>query len=145
MPQGIRVADERKTNPPIYGGFFRFWSRVMAGLYNYRWQKAREGYLRSHPLCAECSRRGYVVQATIVDHKIPHRGNQKLFWDKANWQSLCENCHNSWKQALEKGHLISGADENGMPTDPRHPWCLDGTEASWCAEGSGVNGNGEGG
>jgi 5-methylcytosine-specific restriction endonuclease McrA len=32
-----------------------------------------------------------------------HQGNQKLFWNRANWQSLCAPCHNSWKQALEKG------------------------------------------
>jgi predicted ATPase len=26
-----------------------------------------------------------VVQATVVDHVMPHRGDQRLFWDEANW------------------------------------------------------------
>ena len=28
-----------------------------------------------------------------VDHIIPHRGDQKLFWDRNNWQALCKPCH----------------------------------------------------
>lgn len=32
--------------------------------------------------------------ATVVDHIIPHRGDQKLFWDRGNWQPLCEHHHN---------------------------------------------------
>ncbi|MEG2469466.1 MAG: hypothetical protein RSB86_19005 [Comamonas sp.] len=24
----------------------------------------------------------------MVDHKIPHRGDQALVWDRANWQSF---------------------------------------------------------
>ena len=31
---------------------------------------------------------------TVVDHIIPHRGDQKLFWDRSNWQPLCEHHHN---------------------------------------------------
>jgi hypothetical protein len=28
-----------------------------------------------------------------VDHVVPHRGDQRLFWDAArNWQSLCRSC-----------------------------------------------------
>lgn len=36
---------------------------------------------------------GEMVKATVVDHIIPHRGDQKLFWDQRNWQSLCKQCH----------------------------------------------------
>lgn len=32
--------------------------------------------------------------ATVVDHIVPHRGDQKLFWDRSNWQPLCEHHHN---------------------------------------------------
>ena len=32
--------------------------------------------------------------ATVVDHIKPHRGDQKLFWDRSNWQPLCEHHHN---------------------------------------------------
>lgn len=35
------------------------------------------------------------MAATVVDHIIPHRGDQKLFWDRSNWQALCKSCHDS--------------------------------------------------
>lgn len=41
-----------------------------------------------------CLRAGRLVPATVVDHITPHKGNSELFWDSANWQSLCESCHN---------------------------------------------------
>jgi len=62
--------------------------------YDRRWQKARKSYLEAHPLCVECMKNGRFVQATVVDHIIPHRGNQQLFWDQSNWQALCEHHHN---------------------------------------------------
>lgn len=61
--------------------------------YNRRWQKARKSYLEAHPLCVQCAKQGKYVRATVVDHIIPHRGDQKLFWDQNNWQALCKNCH----------------------------------------------------
>lgn len=61
--------------------------------YNRRWQKARKSYLEAHPLCVQCAKQGKYVRATVVDHIIPHRGDQKLFWDQNNWQSLCKSCH----------------------------------------------------
>ncbi len=71
--------------------------------YNYKWQQARIKFLREHPFCAHCWENGLSVPSTVVDHIIPHRGDQRLFWDQKNWNSLCALCHNSWKQALEKG------------------------------------------
>lgn len=70
--------------------------------YDSRWQKARAGYLRSHPLCVHCERRGRVVAANEVDHVVPHKGDMVLFWDNTNWQSLCKPCH-SLKTATEDG------------------------------------------
>lgn len=61
--------------------------------YGSKWQRASKAYLKEHPLCEICKRNGKYIQATVVDHKEPHRGNQKLFWDKSNWQSLCKPCH----------------------------------------------------
>ena len=62
--------------------------------YGSRWQKARARFLASHPLCVTCQAAGRVVAATVVDHKIPHRGDQDIFWQVSNWQSLCQYCHN---------------------------------------------------
>ena len=62
--------------------------------YTWEWQKASKAYLRQYPLCAECKREGKLTPATVVDHIIPHRGDQGLFWDMGNWQGLCTTCHN---------------------------------------------------
>lgn len=70
--------------------------------YNSRWQKARATFLRRRPLCTMCENEGRITPATIVDHIIPHRGDQNLFWDTANWQPLCKPHHDKVKQAEEK-------------------------------------------
>ncbi|PZW65249.1 HNH endonuclease [Pseudomonas sp. URMO17WK12:I1] len=104
--------------------------------YGYRWQQARAGWLRSNPLCVFCQQGGRLTPATVVDHKTPHRladarasgdavaikAAQQLFWDRANWQSLCDNCHSSTKQRLEKSGRVAGCDTAGLPADPRHHW-----------------------
>ncbi|MCX2684023.1 HNH endonuclease [Pseudomonas sp. DCB_AW] len=73
--------------------------------YDYKWQKAREGYLNDHPLCVFCERNGRIAAARVVDHIIAHRGDMALFWDQKNWQSLCKPCHDSVKQAEEAAGL----------------------------------------
>jgi 5-methylcytosine-specific restriction protein A len=61
--------------------------------YGWRWQKARDSYLREHPLCVLCLSEGRTTAASVVDHRIPHRGSYELFWDPDNWQSLCKPHH----------------------------------------------------
>lgn len=88
--------------------------------YDYRWQKAREAYLRLHPYCVYCLREAH-IQATglaevilecaeralpvpygnVVDHIVAHRGDQALFWDESNWQALCQTHHSRDKQREE--------------------------------------------
>lgn len=99
---------------PAYG--------VKSSLYNYQWQKARKEYLRLNPMCVECEKRGYVVEATIVDHIIPHKEDLELFWDRDNWQSLCKPCHDRHKQRLEKSGRVVGCTLDGVPIDPNHHW-----------------------
>src|SRR5690242_18905492 len=70
--------------------------------YNYRWQQARLRFLQHNPLCVMCERDGLVTAADVVDHVTPHRGDQALFWDEANWQALCAHHHSSDKQREEK-------------------------------------------
>ncbi len=61
--------------------------------YDAKWRDARAAYLRRNPLCAQCWKEGRLTPATVVDHIVPHRGDQLLFWDQDNWQSLCRRCH----------------------------------------------------
>ncbi|WP_442861897.1 HNH endonuclease [Burkholderia sp. WTPI3] len=57
------------------------------------WQQCRAAYLRSHPLCLQCSSRGLTVAARVVDHIVPIKdGGARLDW--VNLQSLCTSCHN---------------------------------------------------
>ncbi|MGV1017483.1 MAG: hypothetical protein ACOYBW_08910 [Fluviibacter phosphoraccumulans] len=66
--------------------------------YGYRWQQARKSWLRDNPLCVMCKAEGYAVPATVVDHTEAHRGDQRIFWDKTKWQSLCKMHHDSHAQ-----------------------------------------------
>jgi len=69
--------------------------------YGHKWRVEREKYLRLHPLCVMCKAQDVVTEATVVDHRVPHRGDQRLFWDRSNWQSLCSTHHSSDKQREE--------------------------------------------
>ncbi|WP_417278409.1 HNH endonuclease [Celeribacter sp.] len=68
--------------------------------YNHAWRKARIEFLNYHPVCARCG-----APATVVDHIIPHKGDDRLFWDKSNWQALCKPCHDRQKQREERAHV----------------------------------------
>ena len=69
--------------------------------YGYKWQQAREGWLRAHPLCVMCEAEGRATAAKVVDHIVPHRGDMVLFWQRTNWQSLCTTHHSAHKQREE--------------------------------------------
>lgn len=70
--------------------------------YDRRWQKYAKAYLTEHPLCVDCLKRKRVVEATVVDHIKPHKGDMKLFWNPSNHQALCKPCHDR-KTATEDG------------------------------------------
>ena len=61
--------------------------------YTGRWQRVSKRFLADNPCCVACERAGYTTEATVVDHVIPHKGNQTVFWDESNWQALCKPCH----------------------------------------------------
>lgn len=78
--------------------------------YGSRWAKARLVYLRQHPLCVRCLAGGRVTPGMVVDHIVAHRGDERLFWDQSNWQTLCDwrtpwNCHGVKTEAEERGAI----------------------------------------
>ena len=95
-------------------------------LYGRRWRLARALFLGRNPYCAFHLLRGDHVRATVLDHIDPHKGDVVKFWDRSNWQSLCQPCHDSIKQSMEKGgrHALGfdGSSVDGRPIDPDHPW-----------------------
>jgi 5-methylcytosine-specific restriction endonuclease McrA len=71
--------------------------------YTAEWEKARKEYLAVYSSCARCGQ-----PATLVDHRKAHKGNQTLFWDRANWQPLCTHCHSAAKQSEERRNQNEG-------------------------------------
>ena len=70
--------------------------------YTRNWEKYRKRYLKEHPLCVECYKKGILEPAEVVDHIIPHKGDMVLFWDPKNHQALSKRCHDR-KTAKEDG------------------------------------------
>ena len=101
-------------------------AKTAARGYGGRWQRERLAFL-THPdnaLCVMCKRESRVTAATVVDHIIPHKGDYKLMWDRANWQPLCKPHHDSDKQSMDKGgnRQRNTIGINGRPTNASHPW-----------------------
>lgn len=92
--------------------------------YGTAWMREREAFLRCYPTCVYCEKykNGRITAATVVDHITPHRGNPALFWDRSNWQALCQSCHDRHKQREEKVNRAIGCAADGTPFDPQHHW-----------------------
>lgn len=80
-----------------------------------RWKRLREYQLATAPLCGYCLRREIVTEATVVDHIVPHKGDEALFFDPDNLQSLCAPCHDSTKRLEELGHTVITFGVDGYP------------------------------
>jgi 5-methylcytosine-specific restriction protein A len=57
-----------------------------------QWRALRAQQLDAQP---HCEVRGCMNHATVVDHRTPHHGQQHLFFDPANLQSMCKVHHDS--------------------------------------------------
>jgi len=74
---------------------------------------------RDQGLCQNCLPQGFVIPGTQVDHRVAlDNGGTE---DDANRWLLCTACHRI-KTMADKGNKPKGADLDGWPTDPRHPW-----------------------
>ncbi len=75
------------------------------------WEQASQAFLArpENRYCAcGCGR-----IADMVDHRIAHKGDRRLFWDRANWQPMNRRC-NSRKAARQEGGF-------GNPTREARP------------------------
>ena len=72
--------------------------------YNYAWSKYRLKYLRLHPLCVMCLKKGIYTPATVIDHITPVENGQAdpLFWVEDNHQALCRDCHSYKTRVIDK-------------------------------------------
>lgn len=83
-------------------------------MYDHRWRAYTPTFLREHPWCEYCARRGVQTPATCVDHRVPAKGDPVLFWDPKNHAAACGPC-NSRKAARSEGAL--GHDPDGDNPD----------------------------
>ena len=84
------------------------------------WKRMRRLQLKHEPLCKMCLDRGIVTPARVADHVEEHRGD----WNKfrlGTLQSLCFDCHDIHKRRIDLHGYSSDIDDDGWPTDPRHP------------------------
>ncbi len=69
--------------------------------YTAEWEHESKAFLalpHNHFCACGCGR-----NADMVDHVKPHKGDQRLFWDRTNWQPMARvPCHVSKKQRLER-------------------------------------------
>ena len=73
--------------------------------YTSKWEKESKAFL-ALPENRFC-RCGCGRLADMVDHVVPHRGDQRLFWSRSNWQPLASSpCHSSRKQSAEARGLV---------------------------------------
>lgn len=69
-----------------------------------RWKRLRWSILRRDLFTCQwpgCGRLEANTSKLVADHKVPHRGDERLFWDEANLWTLCASCHSSAKQREE--------------------------------------------
>ena len=67
-----------------------------------RWRRLRLQHLAHEPLCRFCGQENRVTAATVVDHVKAHKGDEALFWDTSNLQSLCKPCHDVHAQSRDR-------------------------------------------
>lgn len=71
-----------------------------------RWRKESHEFLSKYPFCFICG-----SPSTITDHIIPHRGDVTLFWDKSNWQPMCQRCHS--RKTFKENNNFNKGDRGG--------------------------------
>jgi len=97
--------------------------------YGQKWRESAKAFIaRPENFWCVC---GCGRPADMVDHKIAHKGDMKLFWDRSNWQPMARGC-NSRKGVLTEGAFGNarssrsygspGCHDDGTPRDPRHYW-----------------------
>lgn len=62
-----------------------------------RWKRASAKYRAAHPFCINADKGlpTCTLVTDVVDHHIPHEGDERLFWDESNWRPMCGSCHSA--------------------------------------------------
>lgn len=109
-----------KTQTPVQQHDERRGTAYSRG-YDRWWARQRRAHLRQSPLCVCCDANGFIRPASLVDHIVPHRGDQQLFRDQTNWQSLCAECHGRIKSVIERLWDAGRVSVSALRLDRRMP------------------------
>jgi 5-methylcytosine-specific restriction enzyme A len=96
LPEPRPVEQKRNAAAP-----WRLWYKTK------RWRELRlRVFVRDLFRCqCGCGESESDTSQLVADHKIPHRGDQRLFWDENNVETWRKSCHDSKKQRAEQGSL----------------------------------------
>lgn len=61
-------------------------------------------------------------RAAVANHKKAHKGDEALFFDLCNVETVCKGCHDTLIQREEARGYTIGCDDRGMPLASDHPW-----------------------
>jgi len=89
---------------------------------NPQWRRLRAEVLAADPLCWYCQEANKIIAADTVDHIVPHKGDETLFWERSNLRSCCTSCHNHLASIKDRDGIVPGCDVDGEPLDSKHPW-----------------------
>ncbi|MAZ17899.1 MAG: HNH endonuclease [Ahrensia sp.] len=79
-----------------------------------QWQRIRERQLSEQPLCERCLAMEIVEPATVVHHKVPHKGDRDIFF-RGPFESLCKPHHDSHGQLEDHGKTVVRFGADGWP------------------------------
>ncbi|MEO0485283.1 MAG: HNH endonuclease [Pseudomonadota bacterium] len=75
-----------------------------------RWQKLRRQVLKRDAYI--CQKTGVALvgvypapNSPVVDHIVPHRGDEALFWNEGNLEAVSKAYHDKTKQSIERRGL----------------------------------------
>ncbi|MDG3575724.1 HNH endonuclease signature motif containing protein [Rhizobium sp. YJ-22] len=97
VPSGITCACQERDARERKARFDKKRPSARQRGYTKEWEQASKDFLRFYPYCERCK-----APATTVHHKVPHKGNQTVFWDKSNWMPVCKPCHDGPLQSAER-------------------------------------------
>lgn len=102
---------------------WRHWYKTKKWRYLRRACFKRDGFK-----CQTCGSVTFVTKdrkdplAATCDHKVAHKGDEGLFFDINNLQTLCKSCHDGAKQYQEHHGYSKEHGTDGWPVDPKHPF-----------------------
>lgn len=103
---------QRTFSPKKSGPGRRFNGRKkIDDMYGEAWEKYRKRFLALNPECYACG-----WKAVVVDHLVPHQGDEMLFRKLDNHIPLCISCHNTVTSLFDRKHVT------GTPVTEKIKW-----------------------